>query len=345
MKYIIFLFALFIAQRQTVNAQYKGGSGKGNTVAVFSNASLGFNFFKGGPDDGVTFSLGSNKPLGRNIFLGGVNDGHSVGLAANQSLGRNIFLGGSNDGVALALSSNQPIGRNIFLGGANDGISVGVAGNQNLGRNISLGGANDGWAMAMGNAKLNAPLPVVLTDFSGRWQQTDALLSWISAAEINSSHFELERSFDGNSFTRITTKAAAGQSSVPLNYQYIDTAVKGLLPVGATAVYYRLRSVDKDARATYSGVVVLRADRGSLTQYSIYPNPARNVITIATTDLTVPGNSVVRLTDVGGRLLKQQLMVNRQQQVDVSALPDGTYFLQIAAAGKLVYTQKIIIHK
>jgi hypothetical protein len=345
----ILVGCLVLVATTTANAQFKGGVDDGTHVGQTSNQPLGRNIFVGGTDDGTSVGLAANQPFGRNIFLGGTDDGTSLGLATNQPFGRNIFVGGVDDGTSVGLAANQPFGRNIFLGGIDDGTSLGLAASQPLGRDIFLGGGNDGWALAFKTAG-NTPLPVTLTEFSGRWQQHDALLSWATATEVNSSYFELERSFDGKAFTKVQQIAAAGQSVSVRNYQYVDVAVGKLLPADAANVYYRLRSVDKDGTATYSGIVVLKAISGSGNtstgiEYAVFPNPARDFVTISISQFPTAGEAYIRLLDVSGRVLLMQKMTSSPQQLSVSAFAGGLYFLQLIAAEKVVYTQRIIISK
>lgn len=340
---IYFTVLLFIVLLPgSLPAQFRGGNDDGVTVRFAASQPLGRNLFLGGSDDGSEVTLASNQPLGRNIFLGGVNDGISFNLASNQPLGRNIFLGGSDDGFEATLASNQPLGRNIFKGGNDDGFDVTLASNQPLGRNIFTGGINDGWAMAFAS---NVPLPITLTDFSGQWQQNDALLFWKTTTETASSHFELERSFDGRNFSSIQRIAAAGQSSTAKSYRYTDINLKKLLPAGITTVYYRLQSVDKNGAATYSGIVMLKVSASNEVEYAVFPNPASDFITITASQLPAVEGAYIRLADVLGKVLVLQKMVSSRQQVSVSAYPGGTYFLQLVTAEKVIYTQKIIIRK
>ena len=324
-------------------AQFKGGIDDGAEMAFSGNQPMGRNIFRGGVDDGTNTFLASNQPLGRNIFKGGVDDGTDVFLASNQPLGRNIFKGGIDDGTDMFLASNQPLGRNIFKGGVEDGSDFALASNQPLGRNIFTGGANDGWAMAF---KANTPLPVTLTDFSGRWQDNNGLLFWKTTTEINTAYFELERSFDGNTYSKIQQITAAGNSTTTQNYQYADVDIKKLVPAGVTTVYYRLRSVDKDGAATYSGVVLLKlTGTSNNVEYAVFPNPATSFITITASGLPSVEGTYIRLADVSGKVLLLQKMIASRQQIAVAAYPSGTYFLQLVSTDKVVYTQKIIIRK
>jgi Leucine-rich repeat (LRR) protein len=69
------------------------------------------------------------------------------------------------------------------------------------------------------------------------------------------------------------------------------------------------------------------------TQLKIYPNPANNKITIDATDV-----AEVKLFDVLGK----QITSTKQNQMDVSNLPEGVYFIQVQN-NQNTATQKIII--
>jgi hypothetical protein len=328
----------------TVTAQFRGGNGKGNTLAAAAKANLGRNIFTGGTDDGLASLRASSQLLGRNIFTGGPDDGFSSIAVKTQVLGTNIFTGGPDDGFASTRLNAQSLGHNIFLGGVNDGHALASLPAATLGKNIFIGGGNDGWAFAF-VSKASLALPVTLSAFAAKWQLNDALISWQTSLEINTASFELQRSFDGTSFTAIHTTAAAGQSSVVQYYQYTDAGIKPLLPPAVNTVYYRLKTIDLDGRTSLSGIVVLRTDRTNSNTYAIYPNPARDIITIATTGATATNNGLIRLFDMSGRMLLQQKITSSNQQLSVGTLAGGTYFLQLSASGNILYTQKIIIQK
>jgi len=51
------------------------------------------------------------------------------------------------------------------------------------------------WWTITGNS---SPLPVTLVDFSGEKKDSKVLLRWTTASEVNSSHFDIERTADNN---------------------------------------------------------------------------------------------------------------------------------------------------
>jgi hypothetical protein len=89
-------------------------------------------------------------------------------------------------------------------------------------------------------------LPVVLVAFTGRSVAQGVLLEWQIASELNASHYEVERSADGQAWAEVGRVAARGLAT----YRYTDKPSPSL-------VYYRLRSVDTDGQAAYSPVVAI----------------------------------------------------------------------------------------
>lgn len=58
---------------------------------------------------------------------------------------------------------------------------------------------------------------------------------------------------------------------------------------------------------------------------SVYPNPAEDFIMI---DVAEP-EAVARLSDLGGRILREQRLTSGSHRMDLSAYPDGLYFIQV----------------
>ncbi|GGA84703.1 T9SS type A sorting domain-containing protein [Puia dinghuensis] len=179
-------------------------------------------------------------------------------------------------------------------------------------------------------------LPVNLGSFTGRRVNETTVLSWTTETESNLDRFELERSADGSAWMKVGQVAAAGNSSTPLSYQYIDPVS---LPAGNT-LYYRLRLVDKDGRDTYSGIVVVKSyDNGAITpQLSrIIPNPFGDNLEIT---CTVPnsGSVEVLLQDVAGAtLIRRKYTANKGDNVlrltNLNGLAQGIYIVRVVQGG------------
>ena len=179
-------------------------------------------------------------------------------------------------------------------------------------------------------------LPVQLTEFKGTLQGKTALLQWKTSGEINSRHFELEKSNDGTAWRKIATVQAAGNSTSDINYSCIDNEAL------SENNYYRLKSVDLDNEYKYSNVVLLRLPNASQGIY-VLGNPFRDNISLRF--IKSPKTKIdLQLFDISGKLvIKQEFGAGTQQvQLPVSAkLSAGVYQLRVVVDGS-VYTEKLL---
>ncbi|MBK6339962.1 MAG: T9SS type A sorting domain-containing protein [Bacteroidetes bacterium] len=130
---------------------------------------------------------------------------------------------------------------------------------------------------ATGNGDDDSPLPIELVSFTGYHNADNYTnnLNWVTAAEINSSRFVVEKSLDGSSFTYLGEKAGAGNSTTTLNYDLVDTKPS----LGDN--YYRLKMIDKDGTFEYSRIINVNVGVGCWSQIlGIYPNPTHGMLNI-----------------------------------------------------------------
>lgn len=168
-----------------------------------------------------------------------------------------------------------------------------------------------------GTAILEEPLPLQLTGFSGNKQAGVNYIQWKTANEVNTKTFELERSTDGASFTKVVGMQSAGTGNNM--YVYNDPFVS------ASKVFYRLKIIDLSGSFTYSHVIWIDADVKS--GIKIYPVPAKNVVNINIGKNNLL-NTRAMLYDVAGKLLNSFAIQNIQQQLDISGLSQGMYVLR-----------------
>jgi hypothetical protein len=331
---------------------YKGGSGDGVASLLKTSADLGAsqNIYKGGSGDGVTSLLKASADLGasQNIYKGGSGDGVVSLLLTGADLGasQNIYKGGSGDGVTTLLKTSADLGasQNIYKGGSGDGIASLLSSAADLGasQNIYKGGPGDGHAMAfLANAVL---LPVTLESFTGEWQKTDALLKWRTSSEINTSHFEIEKSTDGIQFISIGKQSAAGNSGVLKAYQFTDVNAMQNLPANKNTIYYRLRTVDKDGEYYYSAIVVLKFTPGSTKPMvlSVYPNPAKQFIVISVNAEMLQHKPVIRLISMNGTAVITKNMTALNERLELERTAAGIYMLVLIDDQGNKYTERII---
>ncbi len=171
-------------------------------------------------------------------------------------------------------------------------------------------------------------LPLSLLEFSGRLQNTEALLTWKTENEINTHSFNLERSTDGRNYTSIFTVAAFNTAGVH-QYNFIDPNITSLaVPV----VYYRLKQKDIDGRFTYSQIVALSPGNKNIVLF--YPNPVQDKASLMITS-NKPEQVQYRIIDNAGRIITEQkrnvVTGSNSLSVDVSRLANGMYWLEITS--------------
>ena len=174
--------------------------------------------------------------------------------------------------------------------------------------NFSYGEAEDYTLNVSGGVAL----PISLLRFQGQNTEGANFLNWQTESEVNASHFEVERSENGQNFSKIATVKAFGKAN---NYAFNDKNS------AQNTHYYRLKMVDNNGVFEYSKIIALHAGKHKNVSLFIYPNPVSQLLTIETTE--EGDRQVVNL--LGQTVLRSKTT----QQLDVSALPSGTYFLKI----------------
>lgn len=103
----------------------------------------------------------------------------------------------------------------------------------------------------MAVASTISPLPVELLEFTGNAVSKGIELNWVTASEVNNSHFNLLRSYDLNEEIQIARIEGNGNSSSESQYSYIDEdPQKGWN-------YYRLIQHDYDGSLNDEGTVAV----------------------------------------------------------------------------------------
>jgi hypothetical protein len=178
-------------------------------------------------------------------------------------------------------------------------------------------------------------LPVTLTAFKGQLVDGIVKLSWSTSREINSSHFVVEKSLDGISYTsigQVNSGAASGQ------YSFIDKTALGKIN------YYRLRMVDVDRHSTLSKVLIIRNDAEPVV-FKLSPNPVSTYLNVS---FKLEKDELIKLNiyDQMGRLTKRYTLqgsrgINAFTLSDFGNLTSGNYVVELVGE-TLSVKQKII---
>ena len=185
---------------------------------------------------------------------------------------------------------------------------------------------------------VSAPLPVVFILFNVRCENNKVLLTWKTAQEHNSSHFNIERSTDGNRWTAIGVLPAAGNSNIEHSYNFLDNVSAN------NAGIYRIAEYDLDSRVKYTSI--LRSNCDSKNEWKVWPNPVADNLWISI-NLPAASKIIIKIVDGKGSLAAMQqnnlLQGNNLMNIDMKKMQAGTY--QVIAywdEGQIQKTVKIV---
>ncbi len=197
------------------------------------------------------------------------------------------------------------------------------------------------------NIAYTAPIPVELTGFAANVAGESINLEWSTATETNNKGFEVERSEDGENFSKIAFVDGMGTTTEAQSYIFTDRNA-----VGGT-YYYRLRQVDFDGTYAYSDVVEVEFVPSEYSLQQNYPNPFNPSTTIKFA-LPVEAKVTVTLYNALGQRVNEIVSNNFTAGVqtvnfNASELASGMYIYQISAQGvdgsNFVDTKKMMLMK
>lgn len=143
-------------------------------------------------------------------------------------------------------------------------------------------------------------LPVELISFSTTKVEKTVMVEWITAAEVNTDFFVLERSKNGLDFEEVHTTEAIGEGSGRFYYEYLD------LNPWAGRSYYRLKQVDLNEDFVYSEIRMVSIN-DDITIHAVYPNPVKsNVVVTMEIGSVRDAEATIYLFDMFGRLALEQ---------------------------------------
>ncbi|HUH74835.1 MAG TPA: T9SS type A sorting domain-containing protein [Chitinophagales bacterium] len=181
-------------------------------------------------------------------------------------------------------------------------------------------------------------LPVELLYFTAQAQGCDVVLEWATASEMNNDFFEIQRSSNSYEWNTIGKVDGNGNCNTRVDYQFVDNDISNGIN------YYRLKQVDFDGTAEYHKIISVDGTKCSTATVKIFPVPAQNILNV---NLSFKDLQKAQLTiiDVSGKRIRTISQVDANNQIDLSNIPNGTYFLQINSNNKQVETYPFSIVK
>lgn len=156
------------------------------------------------------------------------------------------------------------------------------------------------------------PLPVELVRFDAQCMGGQVIVSWSTASENGSDHFEVQRSADGVVFETIGEVAASGHSASLIDYSFTDDRP---LSTG----YYRVVEVDVDGMDWESEIAATSCSRTGHTHIVTAwdGGDALNVLVEASNDQV----HLVRLFDAAGKEVWNAMNVPLAQGQNTLSIP------------------------
>jgi hypothetical protein len=152
-------------------------------------------------------------------------------------------------------------------------------------------------------------------------------LTWGTEQEENSSHFDVQRSTDGLSFTTIGQISARENASTHYTYQWMDVA-----PL-AGINYYRLKATDLDGTFTYTAIVSAQIAAATV-ENAIYPNPASDQFSILK-------ENAVRLELL--RLTGEKVQEVSSDRMVIKDVTGGLYVVKVEYADGRTESHRLVI--
>ncbi len=178
--------------------------------------------------------------------------------------------------------------------------------------------------------------PVELVTFEAEYNKTDDLvaLTWVTASELDNSHFEVEHSLDAKTWVPIGKVDGNGTTIERHRYTFEDANyLKGIN-------YYRLKQVDFSGDYEYSDVRSVIIEEGKA--WDIFPNPVSETLQVQS---TIEGEFIINIHDSKGALAKTTVITVEENVIefDLTDLVNGLYFVNIYSLnGQGVFSQQII---
>lgn len=187
-------------------------------------------------------------------------------------------------------------------------------------------------------------LPVDFLQFSAVQRAHAIDLDWRIITSEQISHFEVERSENGNNFNKIGTVTSSVPQNTAVRFTYQDDDPD----VNSNIIYYRIKVISKDGVSKYSNILTVRISAQNNGKLKISPNPASSSINISFYS-ALRGTMELQILDMTGKLvLREQRTVESGQNSitlnQLSRLSEGVYTIFIRS-GDRMERERIVIRR
>lgn len=243
----------------------------------------------------------------------------NVTLSWNASSNCNISYVTNLSRLVIAGNSSTTYNATSYVTGSGNWNRFGAtttSGNTSAGT-ITWNGVNAFGPFALGSINANDnPLPFELNAFRATGKKDRITLDWEVSNNDVQEAYTIERSRDGRLFEPVGTLTATAARTA-------SYALDDLKPFNGWN-YYRLRARDKQDITASSSII--KVWWGKEAVVSVLPNPAKEKIVI---NLSDPSSiQQIQLVNSNGQLLQQFRAISFVNEVNVSSLQAGIYYIR-----------------
>lgn len=183
-------------------------------------------------------------------------------------------------------------------------------------------------------------LPVSIINVKAYKNGNNVNIDWSALNEVNTDHYEVERSSNGVSFGAITQTAAFNNGNQQNNYSVTD-----IHPINGNN-FYRIKAIDKDGQVKYSAIVSVNIN-SNYVGIKVLPNPVNNrLMNVQLSNLPAGKYELLLYSVNGQRVFNTSFMFNGGFASQVIVLPlnirTGAYVLKLFN-GSNKFTQNIMV--
>ncbi len=189
-------------------------------------------------------------------------------------------------------------------------------------------------------------LPVEFKEFNLKNNEcNDVHFSWSTLTELNNKGFEVQRKTNiDRGWNTIGYVNGNGDSNEEIKYSFQDIEVTKIFEV--EYAYYRLKQVDYNGEYAFSTVMGVRLNCNDESYINVYPNPAKEEITISLGAKDLDQEEVeFQIFNLTGQLITKftrTMSDNDRIQHYLSGYEPGVYRIQTISKGRLLSNTKFI---
>jgi len=181
------------------------------------------------------------------------------------------------------------------------------------------------------------PLPLNFLSFTAQRGEGYTNLKWVTAEEVNTDHFEIQRSENGVQFISLASMPTANRFTTQ-EYTYKDFFVF------SGVAYYRIKCVDKDGKSKFSRIATVYESSWLHKPIKVL-NPVDNEIIILSQADDKEATAYILYNQAGSAILKGWLKLKGGMDNTIRLFfkpAKGVYFLKLIRGNKEIIEKLVI---